>query len=112
MTYEREFQQWWRGFRDQYEINSYPSYDEISEWWEQKIKQAQLQTEDSIYRTLKHKVVTLMGGIPVVHADFLEEIKTKTVYCKIHKTQFQDVITKRCPRCRTVTIVPLNELIN
>lgn len=110
MTYEDQFKYWYDDLKASREINTSPDIEEITEWWEEKIRQTQLQTEDSVYKQLRDKVVTLSGGMPVIHADYLETIKTRAIYCDKHKTQFEDLITKRCPRCRTATVAPLNEL--
>ena len=68
---KKEFEMWWRSYRDSKEINSYPSMEEIADWWESKIDSKNNVT----YHFLKSKTVVLQGDLPVIHAEYLEDIK-------------------------------------
>lgn len=68
---QKEFENWWKNYRDSKEINSYPSMEEITQWWVDKLE----GRENKIYKFLRSKVVVLSGDMPVVHADYLEKIK-------------------------------------
>lgn len=69
--YEKQFEEWWKNYRDSKEINSYPSMEEISQWWMDKVN----SRNNVIYHFLRSKTVVLQGDLPMVHAEYLEDIK-------------------------------------
>lgn len=101
---KKEFETWYTNLKDSREINSSISMEEIAEWIEQAIIKTQIQTENSIYHFLRSKVVVLQGDLPMVHSEYLNDIKTKVIDCHKHRIQFIDKITKRCPHCETKQI--------